>query len=329
MPHARRTPQPDLATRLRQSDLLESVGNTPLLRLRRVPPPVKGAELWAKAEWWNPGGSVKDRAALGIVRDAVSTGALAAGRTLVDASSGNTGISYAMLGARLGFEVHLFVPNNVGVERRRLLAAYGARVTWTDALHGMDGAIDAARAWAGRRVRTTFYADQYSHDANWRAHFEGTAREILTQTSGRLTHFIAGLGTTGTFVGSVRRLRQEGCAARAIACIPDSPYHGLEGWKHLPSAHTPGIWDARLADEMLEVRTEDAFAMVRALAAREGLCVGPSGAAAVVGACRVIERDGPGVYVTVLPDSGLKYLSQAEVYGDARASVHAVREGPR
>lgn len=293
------------------TNLLEGIGDTPLLRLHHVAPDVAGAELWAKAEWHNPGGSVKDRAAFAIVREAMQHGALRPGRVLVDATSGNTGISYAMLGALLRFDVHLVMPNNVGPERRALLRAYGARVTWTDPMQGMDGAIDRARQLAARQPRRYFHADQYGQDANWRAHFEGTGREVLAQTAGRITHFVAGLGTTGTFVGTVRRLRSEGSAARAVACIPDSPYHGLEGLKHLPSSHAPPIWQPGLADEVVEVRTEDAYAMLRQLAAREGLFVGPSAAAAVAASCRLMERDGPGVYVTVLPDNGMKYLSQA------------------
>jgi S-sulfo-L-cysteine synthase (O-acetyl-L-serine-dependent) len=290
------------------SDLLNRIGWTPLLRLERLVPEAEGAELWAKAEWYNPSGSVKDRAALAIVRAALQRGQLGPGRTLVDATSGNTGISYAILGTVLGFRVRLVLPANVNLERRRILTALGAELVWTDPMQGMDLAIDTARDIAAREPGA-FYADQYSSDANWRAHYDGTGREIMSQTAGRVTHFVAGLGTTGTFVGTVRRLRAAGLRVHCAGVIPDSPYHGLEGLKHLPTAHVPAIWDARLADELLQVRTEDAYAMVREAARCEGLLVGPSAAAALVAARRLMERDGPGVYVTVLPDSGLKYLS--------------------
>jgi cysteine synthase B len=289
--------------------LVERIGGTPLLRLRALEAEVRGAELWAKAEWWNPGGSVKDRAALAIVRRARERGELAPGRRLLDATSGNTGISYAMLGAVLGFGVTLVLPANASPERKKILRAYGAELVFTDPLQGMDRAIDAARELAARHPQRWFYADQYSSEANWRAHYDGTGPEILTQTGGRLTHFVAGLGTTGTFVGTTRRLRAEGSRARCVAFGPDSPYHGLEGLKHLATAHVPGIWDASLADEVLEVDTESALDMVLQLARREGLLVGISGAAAVVASLRLMRRDGPGVYVTVLPDGGSKYLS--------------------
>lgn len=296
--------------------VIERIGNTQLLRLRRVVPEVPEAELWVKAEWYNPGGSVKDRAALAIVREALRRGQLGPGRTLVDATSGNTGISYAMLGAVLGFEVQLVLPANVTAERRRILQALGARLLWTDPMQGMDLAIDTAREVATEDPRRCYYADQYSNDANWRAHYEGTGREIVEQTAGRLTHFVAGLGTSGTFVGTVRRLRQAGSHARCVGCIPDSPLHALEGLKHMPTARVPAIYDASLADEVHEVSSEEAWEMVRWLARHEGLLVGPSSGAAVTVVRRLILRDGPGVYVTVLPDSALKYLSDPLLAGD-------------
>ncbi len=285
------------------------IGNTALLRLRSVVPEVGGADLLGKAEWTNPGGSVKDRAALAIVRNAMQCGALSAGGTLLDATSGNTGISYAMLGAALGFSVRLVMPANVGPERRRILEVLGARTVWTDPLEGMECAIATARDLAAKDPRDCFYADQYGNDANWRAHYDSTGVEILEQTAGKVTHFIAGLGTSGTFVGTVRRLRQAGSRARCIAVIPDSPFHGLEGLKHMPTAEAPAIYDPNLADEVLQVSTEDAYAMVRLLARREGLLVGPSSGAALVAARRLALQDGDGTYVVILPDSGLKYLN--------------------
>lgn len=290
--------------------LVDAVGGTPLVRLRGLEADCGGGELWAKLEWYNPGGSVKDRAALAIVQDALRSGGLCGGRRLLDATSGNTGISYAMLGAALGFGVTLVLPANASVERRKILAAYGARLVFTDPMEGMDLAIDTARDLAAREPERYFHADQYSNAANWRAHYEGTAVEIVAQTQGRITHFVAGLGTTGTFVGTARRLRAELPGVRAIAVQPDSPYHGLEGMKHLPSARVPAIWDASLADETLEVSTEVAQEMVLRLARAEGLLAGMSSGAALVAARRLMRRDGPGVYVTVLPDSGLKYLGE-------------------
>ena len=299
---------PTLQIGVPRSELWRRIGNTPLVRLRHVVPEVPGASILAKAEWANASGSVKDRAAAGIVKAAMQRGALA-GRTLLDASSGNTGISYAMLGAALGFTVRLVMPANVTPERRTLLAVLGADLVWTDPMQGMELAIDTARECARRQPDRYFYANQYDNDANWRAHYEGTGGEILAQTHGRITHFVAGLGTTGTFVGTVRRLRDAGVRARCVAVIPDSPYHGLEGLKHLPTARAPGIYDPGLADEVHEVATEEAFRMLRFLARHEGLLVGPSAAAVVSVARRLAERDGPGTYVVVLPDGLMKYLS--------------------
>ena len=304
-----------VAPSTRTADLPARIGNTPLLCLRRLAPEVEGLDLFGKAEWTNPGGSVKDRAALAIVRDAMQSGALAPGGTLLDATSGNTGISYAMLGAALGFSVRLVMPANAGPERRRILEMLGAHVVWTDALEGMECAIATARMLAAKHPNEFFYADQYGNDANWRAHYDGTGVEILEQTRGRLTHFIAGLGTSGTFVGTVRRLRQAGSRAHCVAVIPDSPYHGLEGLKHMPTADPPAIYDPSLADEVVEVSTEDAYAMVRSLARHEGLLVGPSSGAALVAARRLAQRDGAGTYVVVLPDSALKYLNDRLLAG--------------
>jgi cysteine synthase B len=293
-----------------RSRLVDAIGGTPLVRLFRLEAGQGGGELWAKLEWYNPGGSVKDRAAAAIVRAAFGAGALGSGQRLLDATSGNTGISYAMLGAALGFGVTLVLPANASLERKKILAAYGAEFVLTDPMLGMDAAIAEARALAAREPQRYFYADQYSSEHNWRAHYDGTAVELLAQLPRRPTHFVAGLGTTGTFCGTTRRLRRDAPDVRCIAFIPDSPYHGLEGLKHIPSACRPAIWDPELADETLEIGTEIAQEMVLRLAREEGLLVGPSAAAAVVATRRVMRRDGPGVYVTVLPDSGLKYLGE-------------------
>jgi cysteine synthase B len=291
-------------------DIASGIGATPLQRLRRLETGLGGGELWAKLEWQNASGSVKDRAALAIVRDALAAGRIGRNRRLLDATSGNTGISYAMLGAALGFGVTLVLPANASVERRKVLYAYGAELVLTDALEGMDLAIETARDLARRDPARYFHVDQYSNPANWRAHYDGTAVEILEQTRGRMTHFVAGLGTTGTFVGTARRLRETRPGVRRVAVMPDSPYHGLEGLKHLPSARVPASWDPELADDIVEVSTEVAQEMVLRLAREEGLLVGMSSGAAVVATRRLMRKYGPGVYVTVLPDNGLKYLGE-------------------
>lgn len=290
----------------------ERIGDTPLLRLDRVTSGLPGAELLAKAEWTNPGGSVKDRAAAGIVAEARRAGRLGPGTVLLDATSGNTGIAYAMLGAAGQFPVTLCLPANASPERRRILAAYGADLVLTPAAEGMDGAIRQARDLHASRPDRYFYADQYSNDANWRAHHRGTAPEIWRQTSGRITHFVAMLGTSGTFVGTARRLKELNPAVRCVSLQPDSPFHGIEGAKHMASALVPRIYDPSLADEELAVSTEEAHAMVKRLAREEGLLVGISAAAAVAGSLEVIRRlDGaPAVVVTVLPDAGDRYLSE-------------------
>jgi cysteine synthase B len=289
--------------------LIDRIGGTPLLRLDRLAPP--GAELLAKAEWLNPGGSVKDRAAASIVRDARRRGLLGEGRELLDATSGNTGIAYAMLGAAEGFRVTLCVPANVSPERKRVLRAYGANVVWTDPAEGSDGAIRRARALHAAEPDRYFYADQYSNDANWRAHYHGTANEIWEQTEGRLTHFAAVLGTSGTFVGTARRLKE---LKRSICCVslqPDSPFHGIEGAKHMASALVPAIYDPRLADADLGVSTESAYAAAKAAAREEGVLVGISAGAAIAGSLALAREAGAGaVVVTVLADSGDRYLSE-------------------
>src|SRR5258708_6272671 len=315
---AQRTSQAKAASVLRGEAVLAQIGNTPMLpldaltcELSNVPP--ASVELLGKAEWHNPGGSVKDRAAAGIVSEARRSGKLGPGKTLLDSTSGNTGIAYAMLGAALGFPVTLCVPENVSPERKRILQAYGANIIYTDPAEGSDGAIKIARQYAERHPDLYFYADQYSNDANWRAHYDTTANEIWQQTQGRITHFVAMLGTTGTFVGTTRRLKELNPTIRCVSLQPDSAFHGIEGAKHLPSAIVPRIYDASLADQNLEIATEDAHAMARRLAREQGLLVGVSAAAAVVGCLQVIDRlkiNQRATVVTILADSGEKYLSE-------------------
>jgi len=303
------------------TEIVDLIGYTPLIRLRRITHHLpESIEIYGKAEWFNPGGSVKDRPAWNIVRTAIERGELGGGKRLLDATSGNTGIAFAMIGAALGFGVTLCVPANVSTERKRILKAYGAEVIYTDPLEGSDGAIRKARELYARYPDRYYYADQYNNPANWQAHYETTGVEIWQQTEGRITHFVAGLGTTGTFVGVGRRLREYRRDIQLIALQPDSPFHGLEGLKHLETAIVPGIYDPTLADANLAISTEDAYAMARRLAREEGLLVGVSAAAAVVGSLRVAEailRDAEqrgeephAVIVTILCDSADKYLSE-------------------
>jgi len=294
---------------------LERVGNTPLLRLDAVTRDLPGISILGKAEWQNPGGSVKDRAAANIVLTAQRSGELVAGRTLLDATSGNTGIAYAMLGAAMSFPVTLCMPENVSPERKRILRAYGAEILYTDSADGTDGAIRRARALAAAEPGKYFYADQYSNPANWQAHYHTTANEIWQQTEGRITHFVAMLGTSGTFMGTTRRLRELNPAIRCISLQPDSPFHGIEGAKHMPSAMVPPIYDPSLADENIEISTEDSYGMVKRLGREAGLLVGVSAAAAVVGCLEVARRitlkdREEAVIVTILCDSADKYLSE-------------------
>jgi S-sulfo-L-cysteine synthase (O-acetyl-L-serine-dependent) len=295
----------------RGQGLLERIGNTPLLRLERVGAGL-GVQFLAKAEWANPGGSVKDRTAAGIVAEGRRSGRFEPGQILLDATSGNTGIAYAMLGASEGFGVTLCVPGNASAERKRILEAYGARVVYTDPGEGSDAAIRRAREMAAAEPGRYFYADQYGNDANWRAHYHGTAAEIWRQTEGRLTHFVAVLGTSGTFTGTARRLKELNPRIRCISVQPDSPFHGIEGAKHMASALVPRIYDPALADEDLGVSTEAAHAMARRLAREEGLRVGISGAAATVGCLEVARRleGAPAVVVTVWADSADRYLGE-------------------
>jgi cysteine synthase B len=293
--------------------LLERIGNTPLLPLDALTSDLPTIQLLGKAEWYNPGGSIKDRAAASIVTEARRTGKLAPGKILLDSTSGNTGIAYAMLGAALGFPVTLCVPENVSPERKRILQAYGANIIYTDPGEGSDGAIKIARQLATSHSDLYFYADQYSNEANWRAHYLTTANEIWEQTKGRITHFVSMLGTTGTFVGTTRRLKELNSHVRCISLQPDSAFHGIEGAKHLTSAVMPRIYDSSLADENLEISTEEAHGMARRLAREHGLLVGVSAAAAVVGSLQVAEglkKNQSATIVTILCDSGDKYLSE-------------------
>ena len=292
--------------------LLERVGNTPLLRLDRINT-LSHVEVLAKAEWVNPGGSVKDRAAAWIVREAIESGQLVAGVRLLDSTSGNTGIAYAMLGAALDFGVTLCMPANVSVERKRILHAYGAEVVYTDPEHGSDGSIRKARELQAAEPQRYYYADQYSNDANWRAHYETTANEIWNQTEGRITHFIAMLGTSGTFMGVARRLKELNPKIRCISLQPDSPFHGIEGAKHMATAIVPKIYDPTVADEDRPISTERAYQMVKRLAREEGLLVGVSAGASLAGALDIAGELPIGekaVIVTVFPDSADKYLSE-------------------
>jgi cysteine synthase B len=291
--------------------LLDTIGRTPLLRLRRLGENTRGVEIYAKAEFQNPGGSVKDRAAAAIIRDAEETGKLRPGATILDATSGNTGIAYAMIAAARGYRLKLCVPGNVTVERIRTLRAYGAELVITNPMDGTDGAIREARRLQAADPERYFYADQYNNDANWRAHYETTAVEILEQTDGRVTHFVAGLGTSGTFVGTGRRLRAFRRDIRLISVQPESPLNGIEGLKHMETAIRPGIYDDTLADEDLRVSTERAHALTRQLAAEEGLLVGVSSGAALAAALDVAERIRDGVIVTIFPDSGTRYLTES------------------
>jgi S-sulfo-L-cysteine synthase (O-acetyl-L-serine-dependent) len=293
-----------------RTSLLDLIGNTPLLRLTGFEDAIApGAEIYVKAEWQNPGGSVKDRAAARMIVEGARSGALPPGGTLLDATSGNTGIAYAMLGAALGYRMRLCVPANVTPERLRTLRAFGAEVVLTSAMDGSDGAIREARR-LHQADPSLFYPDQYNNPANWRAHFDTTGPEIWRQTDGRVTHFVAGLGTSGTFVGTVRRLRELNPRIRAFSVQPDSPLHAIEGLKHMESSIVPGIYDDTLADEALRVSTEEAQAMTRQLATSHGLLAGVSSGAALAAALRVASGSPGAVVVTIFPDGGTRYLSE-------------------
>ena len=293
--------------------LLDRIGNTPLLRLARVTHEFPNVEFYAKAEWFNPGGSVKDRPALSMVEAGIASGALRPGKTIIDATSGNTGIAYAMIGAAMDYPVKLCLPDSASLERKRILTAYGAELVITPGDEGTDGAIRKVHEIVAAEPDKYFYADQYSNPANWQAHYRTTADEIWAQTSGRLTHFVAGLGTSGTFVGSTRRLKERNPEIRCVSLQPDASFHGLEGWKHMETAIRPAIYDDRLADESLPVSTEEAYRLVKRLAREEGLLVSPSAAAALLGCFHVAARftkQQHAVMVTVFADSASKYLNE-------------------
>jgi cysteine synthase B len=303
----------DLISRENRDSIISRIGNTPLLRLRNilgsdVSPRVR---VYAKAEWFNPGGSVKDRPALNMILEGERSGRLTKEKRIIDATSGNTGIAYAMIGAVLGYRVKLAVPANAGPERKRILQVLGADVLYTDPLEGTDGAQRLVRKLVQEEPFAYFYPDQYNNPANWQAHYRTTAREIFDQTHGMITHFIAGLGTTGTFVGTSRRLKELVPGVKCISVQPDSPMHGIEGLKHLETSILPGIYDSKLADGHLEVSTDDAYVMARRLAREEGLLVGISSAAAAVACLRVAQRLEEGVIVTIFSDDGRKYLSES------------------
>ncbi len=285
------------------------VGHTPLLRVRLFEREHPHVEVYAKAEWFNPGGSVKDRAALSMIEDGERRGALTQDKIIIDSTSGNTGIAYALIGAAKAYRVKLVMPRNVSTERKALVTAYGAEIVYSDAGEGSDGAIRLVREIVANDPDLYFYPDQYSNPANVRAHYEGTAVEILEQTSSRITHFVAGLGTTGTFVGTSRRLKEHDPSIRTIAVQPDDAFHGLEGLKHLPTAIVPKIWDPSVADDVLGAPTEPAYDLARAIASTEGLLVGHSSGAVLWAVRKLAETIREGVVVTVFPDSGDRYLS--------------------
>ena len=297
--------------------LLDRIGNTPLLRLDALTAHLPGIQLLGKAEGANPGGSVKDRAASSIVQAAIREGKLTPGtrtKALLDATSGNTGIAYAMLGSAMNFPVTLCMPSNVSPERKNILAAYGAQIIWTDPADGSDGAIRKARELAANDPAKYFYADQYGNDNNWLAHYHSTANEIWQQTEGRVTHFVAGLGTSGTFMGTARRLRELNPRIQCISMQPDSPFNGLEGLKHMATAIIPPIYDPALADRNIDMPTERAYLMAKRLGKTQGLLIGVSAAAAIAAALDIAEEEAranrEAVIVTILPDSADKYLSE-------------------
>jgi len=302
------------AVRSQAEPVLDTIGNTPLLRLEKISRPYAGIEILGKAEFYNPGGSVKDRAALNMILDGERSGKLNRSRVLLDSTSGNTGIAYAMIGAVRGYKVKLCLPANASMERKRILKAYGAETVFSDAAEGSDGAIRLVREVYNADPDRYFYPDQYNNPANWKAHFEHTGPEIIQQTAGRLTHFVAAMGTSGTFTGVTRRLRRDMPEVKCYSVQPSSGFHGLEGLKHMPSAIVPGIYDDQLADGNYGIETEDAYAMVRRLAREEGLLVGISSGcnvhAATLLARELAERGESATIVTVLCDSADKYLSE-------------------
>jgi cysteine synthase B len=300
-----------LPTSYSDQDLWSTIGNTPLIRLRRLTEDIpETVEIYGKAEWLNPGGSVKDRPAAAILSTALSNGLLRESRVFLDSTSGNMGIAYATLGAALGIRVHIVIPSNAGPERLTILRALGAELTETDPLEGSEGARVVAAEMAAKNPDRYYYANQYSNPANWQAHYLTTGPEIASQTHSRITHFVAGLGTTGTMMGTGRYLKETHPDVVLVAVEPEGPMHGLEGLKHLASSDVPQIYDPTLLDETARVKTEEAYDMVRRLGKEEGLFVGISSGAAVVAALEQAKQMESGVIVVLLPDSGLKYLNQ-------------------
>lgn len=291
--------------------LIDMVGKTPLVELKSIAREHRGVRLFAKCEWFNPGGSVKDRAALNMILDGERTGRLTRDKIILDATSGNTGIAYAMFGASLGYKVRLALPESAGALHKKILRAYGAQLVMTNAMKGSDGAIEKARELYQQDPDLYFHPDQYNNPANWLAHYHTTAREIWEQTGGSITHFVAGMGTSGTFTGTTRRLRTFNPRVKCISIQPDTPLHALEGWKHMPTSIKPGFYDETLADENREVTTEAAQEMMHRLAKEEGLLVSPSSAAAVAASLTLARQITDGVIVTIMPDNAAKYLDHA------------------
>lgn len=293
------------------------VGNTPMIQMRRVTKGISpNVQVYAKAEWFNPGGSIKDRPSLNIIRTALADGSLAGGKRLLDSTSGNMGIAYATFGAALGIPITLTIPGNASSERISILRALGAELVLTDPLEGSDGAQNVAKKMVAEHPDIYFYANQYDNPANWQAHYKSTGPEIVAQTEGRITHFVVGLGTTGTMTGTGRYLKDYNSAIELVALQPDAPFHALEGLKHIPTAIKPGIFDPAQPDRTLEIGSESSREMVRRLAGEEGLFVGVSSAAAVLGALQVASQLESGVVVTILPDAGYKYLSDSKLWNE-------------
>jgi S-sulfo-L-cysteine synthase (O-acetyl-L-serine-dependent) len=316
--------------RLKPRSVLELIGNTPLVGFKRIARSDGGVQVLAKAEWYNPGGSVKDRAAMAMIIDGERRGLLNRSKILIDATSGNTGIAYAMIAAERGYRAVLALPKNASMERKQCLRAYGAELILTDPAEGTDGAQRFVKKLVDENPGKYFYPDQYNNDANWRAHFETTAPEIWRQTSGQVTHFVTGMGTSGTFIGTSRKLKELNPAIRCVSVQPDAPLHGLEGMKHMPTALVPGIYDPSVADEQLEISTDEAQEMVVRLAREEGLLVGVSSGANLAAAMKIASNLKEGVVVTIFCDSAAKYLSESfwSVPSGSQGAVSAAENWP-
>lgn len=291
------------------TDLFSQIGNTPLVEIVRIVKAAAPVQVFAKLEWFNPGGSVKDRAGYRMITQGEKSGKLTKDKIILDATSGNTGIAYAMICARKGYQVELIVPKNICHERKLMLTAYGAKLTFSDPKEGTDGAQRLCMEIYKRNPEKYFYPDQYNNDENWKAHYETTGPEVWRQTDGKLTHFVAGLGTSGTFMGTGRFLKEKNPKIKLVAAQPNSPLHGLEGWKHMPTAIKPGIYDAKFPDEIIEVSTEEAHRMAKRLAKEEGLFAGVSAGAAMAVSLKLAEKIGSGKIVTVFPDGGDRYMN--------------------